>query len=911
MRHRSIRLHRWAVVLLLCLAFTAAAGTEKGLVTGQVTDSRNDIKLTGVVVTTADGESRAVTDDDGEFRLSLLAGRHDLTFRYIGFDPITETIEVTAGETTRLDVDFGQSGAMLEEGEMVVVGQTVGTVRALNRQKTSANLKNVVASDAIGRFPDQNAAEALDRLPGVSVARDQGEGRFVIVRGINPDLSTASVNGIPLAAADADARSVLLDVLPMNVMESLVVTKALTPDMPGDAIGGNVDIELPSAFDRSERAISGSAGANYSDLTGNWAESFQGTYSELFGADRQFGFLMSASWDTRDLGSDNVEADTWEQGDGGIWETEELEYREYDLTRERLGIVGNLEYRPFGGGKYYLRGLYGEYTDHEYRRRTVLGDMGLSVESPVSEASTVVQMKDRIETQKNMMLSAGGENDLDSWSLDYNAAYSYAEQDTPDDTEFGYEYDGTLEYTFEGLGGYTPQVTSASGDFGDLNAYEFDEVEDAEQIVEEKAWVLGANLRKDLDTESPVYLKSGFYASLKNKTSDLEEFANDDNPGDFDTLAGNTSDGRGTYADFPLIDEGLTDRFDANRDAFAMERDEINSAVEDYETDETIYAGYLMANAELGKLNLLAGARVEFTDLEATGYSVYNNEDTGTVEVESDTRTNDYTNVLPGIHARMDLTEDLVLHAAWTNAIARPNWEQTRNAQETTEEEGDIEVEAGNPELDPYEAMNLDAALSYYLPSVGLVSAGVFYKDIDSFIYAQTNDVDGVELTTWNNGESGHIYGVELAYQQKLSFLPGILSGLSIEGNLTISDSEADVPATDEIAARTTALAGHSDMVGSFALSFEKWDFFARLSGSYRSEYLDELGAEEFEDEIIDEHFQLDLSTAYTIQDRFTVFANVINITDEPLQAYWGQSSRLRQFEEYGLTVRAGVKFNL
>ncbi len=909
MRHHSIHLHRWIVALMLGLICAPAVGAEKGLVTGQARDSLNDIKLTGVVVTTTEGKNRAVSDDNGEYRISLSEGRHDLTFSYIGFDSITETVQVTAGETARLDVDFAETG--VELGEMVVVGQTVGTVRALNRQKTAANLKNVVASDAIGRFPDQNAAEALNRLPGVSVARDQGEGRFVIVRGINPDLSTASVNGIPLAAADADARSVLLDVLPTNVMETLVVTKALTPDMPGDAIGGNVDIELPSAYDRSGRAITGQVGGNYSDLTGNWAESLTSTYGELFGDDNQFGILLSASWDKRDLGSDNIEADTWEQNDEDIWETEEMEYREYDLTRERLGIVSNLEYRPLDGGMYYLRGLYGEYTDQEYRRRTVLGDMGLSVESPTSEAETVSQMKDRTETQKNLMLSAGGENILSSWALDYDAAYSYAEQDTPDDTEFAYEYDGALDYTFEGLGGYTPQIASVSGDIGDLSAYEFDEVEDAQQIVEEKAWVFSTNLKKDLDTDAPAYLKGGVYASLKNKTSDLEEFVSDDNPGDFDTLSGNTSDGRNTYADFPLIDEDLTDRFDANRDAFAMERDEINSVVEDYETDETIYAGYLMGNVDLGNVNLLAGARMEFTDLEATGYSVFNDEDTGTVDVATDTRTNDYTNVLPGVHARMDLAENLVLHAAWTTTISRPNWEQTRNAQETTEEEGDIEVEAGNPELDPYEAMNWDATLSYFLPSVGLVSAGVFYKDMDSFIYAQTNDVDGIELTTWNNGESGDIYGVELAYQQKLSFLPGFLNGLSIQGNLTISDSEADVPATDEIEARTTEFIGHSDMVGSFALSFEKWDFFARLSGSYRSEYLDELGAEEFEDEVIEEHFQLDLSTTYTIRDRFTVFANLINITDEPLKAYWGQSSRLRQFEEYGLSVRAGVKFNL
>jgi TonB-dependent receptor len=902
-------LHRSVVALLLCLICAPALGAEEGMVTGQVKDSLNDIKLTGVVVSTTDGKYRVVSDDNGEYRINLPAGMHELTFSFIGFDAMTRTVRVTAGETSRLDIDFAESSMLLDE--MVVVGQTVGTVRALNRQKTSANLKNIVASDALGRFPDQNAAEALDRLPGVSVARDQGEGRFVIVRGINPDLNTTSVNGIPLASPDADARSVLLDVLPMNVMESLVVTKALTPDRPGDAIGGHVDIELPSAFHKAERTLSGSVGGNYSDLTGDWAESFTGTFGEVFGPDQQFGILLSASWDKRSLGSDGVEADVWEQNDDGVWETEELDYREYDLTRERLGIISNLEFRPLDGGKYFLRGLYGEYTDHEYRRRTVLGDMGLSVEAPTSEAETAIELKDRTETQKNLMLSAGGENVLNTWTLDYDAAYSYAEQDTPDDTEFVYEHDGALEYTFEGLGGSTPRITGVSGDINDLGAYEFDEVEDADQIVEEKAWIFSANLKKELDTRFPAFLKSGFHASLKNKTSDLEVYKNSETAAGFETLAGNTSSGRNTYSEFPLIDQSLTDRFHANRNDFGMEREVIESIVEDYETDETIYAGYLMGNLELGRMNLLAGARVEYTDLEASGSSVYNNEDAGTLEISADTRTNSYTNFLPGLHVRMDFSDNLVLHCAWTNTISRPNWEQTRNAQETTEEQGDVEVEVGNPELDPYEAMNWDATLSYYLPSVGMVSAGVFYKDIDRFIYSQTQQLDASKLTTWNNAEGGTIYGLELAYQQKLSFLPSPLDGFSVQGNLTISESEADVPATDDLEARTIDFVGHSDMVGSFALSFEKWNFFTRLSGSYRSEYLDSLGEEVFEDEVIDKHFQLDLSMAYSFQDRFTVFANIINITDEPLKAYYSQSKRFRQHEKYGLSARAGVKFNL
>jgi TonB-dependent receptor len=391
---------------------------------------------------------------------------------------------------------------------------------------------------------------------------------------------------------------------------------------------------------------------------------------------------------------------------------------------------------------------------------------------------------------------------------------------------------------------------------------------------------------------------------MKTKEGDIEVYVSDDNPSNFDTLEGNTSDGRYEYADFPLIDEGLTNRYDANRSDFAMEWEEADSFAEDYKTDENIYSAYLMGNMDFGTINLLAGVRVEHTKLECEGYMV--DEDLDEPVLGLDTKENDYTNFLPGVHFRMNLTENTILNAAWTNTISRPLWEQTRYARVTDDDDN---VEIGNPDLDPYEAMNWDATLTYYMPSLGLASVGVFYKDIDNFIYAQTLDLETYELTTFNNGESGTIYGVELAYQQNLAFLPSPLDGLSLLGNLTFSDSEADILPTDGEPARTIEFVRNSDMVGSFAVSYEKSGLFLRLSGTYRSAYLDSVGEEALEDEYIDDHFQMDLSTAYTFMDKYTVYANFINLNNEPLKAYFGESGQMRQFEEYGWSARAGVKF--
>jgi TonB-dependent receptor len=196
--------------------------------------------------------------------------------------------------------------------------------------------------------------------------------------------------------------------------------------------------------------------------------------------------------------------------------------------------------------------------------------------------------------------------------------------------------------------------------------------------------------------------------------------------------------------------------------------------------------------------------------------------------------------------------------------------------------------------------------------SLGLVSVGYFYKNIDKFIYEQTTDEGyDYDYTSFYNGDDGYINGVEFAYQQKFNFLPSPLDGLSFLGSLTLSNSEANIlPSDAGDPIRKVDFVRNSDTVGTVALSYEKMGFFIRLSGSYRSSYLDELGDDPLEDRYIDDHFQVDITSSYTFRDNYTVFLNLINVTDEPLKAYWGESGRLSQFEEYGLTARMGFKFH-
>lgn len=905
-----------SLLLLLVISISPAWSADKGRVAGQVKDSLNNIFLMGVLVSSDNGKIKTVTDRNGNYSLTLPAGQQEIIFSYLGYASVTKSVNIASGATEMLDIDFSQTSVQMEE--MVVKGEAVGQARALNQQKTAPNLKNIVASDAIGRFPDQNAAEALDRIPGVSIERDQGEGRFVIIRGIDPHLNNASVDGVALASAEAGTRAVLLDTLPMSVMESLEVTKALTADMPADSIGGQINIVTPSAYDRSERTLHGSLGTNYSELTEDYAATGQLTYGDVFGDKKQFGLLVSFSYDEREFGSDNVEADPWELDDNDNYTTEELQYREYDLNRKRLGVTTNFEFKPNEFNSYYVRGLYGSFTDHEYRRRSIIGDMFMSSTSrktgdiygedyPDDDGelypTTELQLKDRKETQRNWSVIVGGENEIDSWTLDYKGAYTYAEQDTPYDTQFVYANE-TLNYNYSNASGYTPSVSVLDGDMNALDSYEVDGIENSWQKVEEDAWIFGVNVKKELDFFFQSYVKTGVHMSLRNKTNDLETREYESGPSTFDTLYGLTGDGRYEFSDFPLISKGLRGTFNTAKSQFEQEVNIEDSNAEDYETDEDVYAGYIMGEANFGKFSVIPGVRVEYTDLEAKGKTF----DEETEAVGSQKKEKDYTNVLPSLHAKYNFTDDFVLYAAWTNTISRPEWEQTRYAR-LTDDDGNVEV--GNPDLDPYKAMNWDATVSYYMPdSLGLASIGFFYKDIDDFIYPQTSYGD-YELTTYHNGDSGKIYGVELVYQQQMSFLPIPFDGLSIEGNLTLSESDAEVMAQEAgESSRDIDFIRHSKRVGSVALSYEMEGLFVRLSGTYRSSYLDELGEEALEDRYIDDHFQVDLSSSYTFMDKYTLYANFINLTNAPLRAYWGESKRLSQYEEYGWSARAGFKFN-
>lgn len=255
-----------------------------------------------------------------------------------------------------------------------VVGQAAAIDQALKEQRSSDSIKSVVHADGVAQLPDENVAEAVQRLPGVSVERDQGEGRFVSVRGLGPDLNSVTINGTLVPSPESERRAVALDVLPSELVQSLSVIKTLTPDMDANSLGGTVDVKSLSAFDHKGMFYTGSTEASYDKNTRQTSPKFSGAASNRFslgdGIDN-FGVAAALSWQKRDFGSDNVET-------GGAWDfsqgakLSEFEQRDYDISRERAGGGLNFDYKPDDLSSYYLRTLYSRYTDTETRNAASL-----------------------------------------------------------------------------------------------------------------------------------------------------------------------------------------------------------------------------------------------------------------------------------------------------------------------------------------------------------------------------------------------------------------------------------------------------------------------------------------------------------------------------------------------------------
>ncbi|HEY5754939.1 MAG TPA: TonB-dependent receptor [Steroidobacter sp.] len=919
-----------------CVTSAALAGS----LSGRVSDASGVKSLQSAEVEIVELQRRAQTGNDGAFRFGDVPdGAYTLRTQYVGAAPLETKVNV-AGDTRSADILLGEvhnDGGYIDN--VLVVGQRASLASALSRQRSADGVESVLSRDGIGQFPDQNAAESLRRVAGINVLNDQGEGRFVAVRGLSPDLNAASINGARVPAPESDVRSVALDVIPAELIESIEIKKSLTPDMDADTIGASIEINTTSAFDRKEPFLSFSGEGSFNDLNSEWSPKGSLDFSTLIG-DR-LGIAGGLSYYKREFSTDNVEMDGWDVSDDVAF-ADTVEYRDYDVERQRLGGALSLDFRATDNTTLYARFLRSEFEDQEYRGRLIFEmdeapNSGSADVANFSDADGEIQIvrdiKDRFEKQTITSFNLGGETFAGAWTFKYNGSWSAAkerEAGSLDPVEFQREFDGDdeLDVSFNYGDWRLPRYTLSGGNvaaFSDAEEFEFDKIERTSlSLAKDEELAARFDISRDIALNNGQFtVQFGAKARQREKTYDKQADIFDGFDGDFTLadVAGSPSYGLAGIGPVPdgravrnFIDANIAD-FELNDVDTAFE-----SNIADYNVDEDVYAGYLLGRLDQGALRLIGGVRIEQTrnDIRANRVELVDEEEEVNVTPTSFDR--EYTDVLPSLNVRYQAAEDVLLRAGVYRSLVRPQIGQLAPrfvVEETIEENDDGEEEVlregefGNPELKPYDAWNLDLSAEWYLGNNGVLQAGVFYKRIEDFIVNvvfEDSEFLGVEFSEAlipQNGDEAKVKGFELSYQQSLNFLPAPLDGVILGFNYTYTDAEGD------IGGRTISLPMSAENTFNASLGYEKGPLSFRLTAAYRDKYLDEMGDSVEEDRYVEDHIQFDLSAKYRVTPQFQVFAEFVNLGDEPYVAYQnlGGRKRLLQYEEYSWTGKTGFRY--
>ena len=942
--------HKFMMKKLLFLFLTLLFSTlgfaqNNGVISGKITDAQDNVSLPGATVQLVNSGNRyTVSNQIGDYEfLNVPAGSYQLQVLYLGYTTQTQDLVVEEGKNTLANVVLGNNTQNLQE--VVITGDMIkGQARALNQQKSNSNITNVISSDQVGRFPDANIGDALKRVPGITMQNDQGEARNIIIRGLAPSLNSVTLNGDRIPSAEGDNRNVQMDLIPSDMIATIEVNKTLTPDMDADAIGGSVNL-ITRATPNGER-ISATLAGGYGPIRDKAIYTAGLVYGNRY-LNNKLGVVLSGSYNNNDYGSDNIEA-TWVQDDFGNTYVEQQAIRYYNVQRIRRSIAFATDYKFNDNNTIYFNAIYNWRDDRENRFALTYDDMepiyGADEQTITGFTGNVKRENKggidsnrgksrRLEEQKVQNYAIRGEHLLSSkLDLDWSANYATASEYKPNERYIEFEQE-ELEMSQNLLNPRKPFVTTTGED---ISAFELSELTQSTDDTKENEFGARVNIRFPFSAieGQKGRLRTGLRLRLKDKErnntfysySPLNDVTLADVPTTF--YYGNGFNPGSQYVAGTFASAAYLGGLNLNDTSlYEGELDPSEFLAVNYKAKENIYAGYVRWDQDLStKLSMILGARVESTHINYTGNRVLDEEE---LEGQINT-TNSYTNVLPNLSFKYAATKDFILRAAFTTALARPNYYAL--APYINNVASDSEISAGNPNLEATYSYNFDFMAENYFESVGLVSGGFFYKNLKDFIYTysnnqysaadfaadfpdQSNPVPVGEEWTFiqsRNGDNVDVYGFEVAFQRQLDFLPGFLKNFGIYTNYTYTDSKAKgIADEDGNERKDVKLPGTAPHMFNGSLSWENSRFSARASANFASDYLDELGSDDFNDTYYDKQFFLDINASYKITKNLRVFAEAKNLTNQPLRYYQGVSSRVMQLEYYQARFNLGLKFDL
>ncbi|WP_416759446.1 TonB-dependent receptor [Roseateles sp. So40a] len=794
---------------------------------------------------------------------------------------------------------------------VVTVGQAAALRSALDKQTAATGVVNVVHADGIGQLPDNNAAEALARMPGVSVERDQGEGRFIRVRGLGPDYNAVNINGALTPASESDRRAPGLDLVPAGLIRSLEVQKTLTPDQDANSLGGTVTVRTLSAFDQPGRLFTLEVGANHDVNAGKTRPRGSVAFADRF-AGGTLGVALAVSSDQRRFASDNVET-------GGDWDgakLNSLELRRYTITRERTGAALNLDFKPDESSLVYLRSFTSRFTDQEVRQSLAIEFDEAQAPGETGDGTVSRGLKARKEINTSSAAVLGTELTRGDWKLWAEAGAGRAGERKPDTLA-----SSSFTADFSGLG-YTDTVKPmplATTGLGDAALYSFNKAKIERSEASDRVRHLKADVQRSFDISGwDVDVKTGLKATRRDKDNEQETYAPSAKvlkKAPYNVPSSQLGLGNylgGGSVDYPWtsfgpgIDAGKLNGLYGAYDLTAF-RDAVDSAVNDTTMRERTEAGYLQATLESGGTQWLLGVRHERVRFTADG-TAWKDGTLSPTHAQTSSR-----HWLPAVLLRQSLSEGLVLRAALTNSVVRPAFGQLSPGVTV---DGD-EATVGNPLLKPLRARNLDLGLEQRLGRDGAVSAYVFHKKIRDFAF-QTDLAgspgwqDFSHVEAFANGGGATVRGLELSWSQALSTLPAPWNGLVIGANGSFVKSRATIGGYDEgrFVSRRIALPSQSDRSVNLSVGWESPAFGARVALNHKSPYLLEVGnvLDAAQDRKVDTQNQIDASMRVQLTKQLQLQFEALNLGNERYYVYQGSKAFNTQYEQYGRAYKLSLK---
>jgi TonB-dependent receptor len=870
----------------------------------------------------------------------------------------------------------GASAAQVDQqgtsvGELVVTAAPRKEVEARIVQMQAPNIISVQSHETIIKYPDFNAAEALGRMPGISLSSDTGEGRFVQIRGIDANLDGATFGGIPLlntnpggTAAGGGGRAVEFDTVPAGVIDGMIVTYTLLPDHEAEGLGGSIELTPRSAANVSAPFFDGTLGWGYEPLhdhTGpfdaeaavgaRFGFSDKGLVVENGAASEPiapggfitnptpFSFVLTFSRLDDRRAIDDLEEDYIDDGVAPSNAVSEYSLRRYDYHRRRFSYGGEFDFQPNESHHYYIRADVAGYTESVHKNildytnlDAVENTSGVGPVIPpdpndsngyLVTTNPVIQMTDEEEVHRNQIYAIGGSDRWGDVILDYHAAYSRATfherhdivaQFTGPTAPIAYDNVTTPNY---------PIFTFPAGtDVNDPSMYTWSELKNEYDLDVDEEYSYAANLIVPVHfINDSDRIKIGAEARLRDKTASEFDTAYQDLPDLTLAAPGLSSPARSYY------DNHYTTGPEINANAIValVDSGTLTTSGPQFNqgsyiaAKEDIYATYAEYTTSIGPWSFLAGARMEDTNASYGGYIAVT-DPAGNTTNTLQWRNVDYANLFPTAQVRYTFNPNLVARLTYSTGIARPGFEQNTTAASVDFSQSPVVVTRGNPALKPTTGQNFDFSIEDYLPNAGIIQFAAFDKEFQNYIVPRiTNGTttdplapgELANVTTFLNIPSAYARGIQIDYHQRFSWLPHPLQGFGIDANLTLVDSRIEeYTATQSLTgvAEYGLLPGTSQVTWNLAGFYEAYGVQARLAAEYVSASLFGLGGDKSLDTIQDNRLTLDFSSSYKINQHWALYFEAKNLLNTPLRYYEGSPNRPLQREFYDATYEAGVR---